>query len=227
MKQSINGSPVPYDLPKEELFTLLASDNVSDFTVACEALSRIPDEDVCDCMGAYLTSGDKYRRLAVLKVIFRNPYAVKFTPVLEEAIQSGDILFAENGLAVAYAFRVAVADDVIVATVQKHIKQLYDALNVLDLLAVHEANYQALISIFEKCVTSLQQEVVADILARKYADIHAAELFELFGASAYAKVRQCAVTIGARYGFDVTRFEHDPDGHVRKAMDNGKGDRLS
>lgn len=49
-------APVPYGLPKEELFSLLSSESMSDFVVACEALSVLPDEDVCDRLGAYLTS---------------------------------------------------------------------------------------------------------------------------------------------------------------------------
>ncbi|MBQ4112685.1 MAG: hypothetical protein IJD38_07805, partial [Clostridia bacterium] len=80
VKAEINGHPVPHGLPKEELYGLLASDSMTDFVTACEALSALPDEETCDRMGAYLTHPDKYRRLAVLKVIFRNPHAVKYLP---------------------------------------------------------------------------------------------------------------------------------------------------
>ncbi len=215
-KNSINGRQVPYDLPKEELFSLLSSESMSDFTVACEALSVLPDEDVCDRLGVYLTSPDKYRRLAVLKVIFRNPYAVKFKPALEEATLSEDSLFAENGLRVAYEYRMPLSETAILIATRRHIRTLY-APDALDLLTVSEGNFQALTEIFAACVTSLQQEVLSDILARKYGETHAAELFALFSVSKYPKTRRQAVKLGLRFGFDLTALQNDPDGHVRKA----------
>ncbi len=216
MKPVINGRPVPYGLPKEELFTLLSSESMSDFTVACEALSVLPDEDVCDRLGAYLTSPDKYRRLAVLKVIFRHPRAVRLAPALEEAVMSEDSLFAENGLRVAYENRVPLSETAILTATRRHIKTLH-APDALDLLTVSEGNYQALTEIFASCVTSLQQEVLADMLARKYGETHAADLFALFSASKYPKVRRQAVGLSLRFGFDLTALQNDPDGHVRKA----------
>ena len=75
-KPVINGRTVSYDLPREDLYAMLASEDMTDFLLACEALSVIPDEEVCDRLGEYLTSPDKYRCLAVLKVIFRNPHAM-------------------------------------------------------------------------------------------------------------------------------------------------------
>lgn len=216
MKPLINSHPVPYDLPKESLYTLLASDSMTDFTLACEALSAIPDEDVCDRLGAYLTSPDKYRRLAVLKVIFRNPFAVKLTPLLEQAIMSEDVLFTENGLRIAFEYRVPVSETAILTATRRHMAKLY-APDALDLLAVNEENYCALIGIFSQCATSLQQEVLADILVRKYADTHAAELFSLFSISPHPKVRCVAANLGLAHGFDLAPLQRDPDGHVRKA----------
>jgi hypothetical protein len=224
-KNSINGRPVPYGLPKEELFSLLSSESMSDFVVACEALSVLPDEDVCDRLGAYLTSPDKYRRLAVLKVIFRNPAAVKYLPALEEAILSEDPLFAENGLRAAYEHRLPVAESTILAVHRLIIWYPY----ALDLLSVSEGNYRALIEIFAACVSSLQQGITADILARKYADTHAAELFRLFSASTYPEVRRMAALLGLRFGFDLTALRNDPDGHVRRAAspDQNEGQILN
>jgi hypothetical protein len=219
-KNSINGRPVPYGFPKEELFSLLSSESMSDFVVACEALSVLPDEDVCDRLGAYLTSPDKYRRLAVLKVIFRNPAAVKYLPALEEAILSEDPLFAENGLRAAYEHRLPVAESTILAAHRLVIWYPY----ALDLLAVSEGNYRALTRIFSRCVPGLQTGVVAEILARKYADIHARELFELFSASRDHEVRRMAALLGLRFGFDLTALQNDPDGHVRHTASTDKNE---
>ena len=216
VKTEINGHPVPHGLPKEELYGLLASDSMTDFVLACEALSTLSDEETCDRMGAYLTHPDKYRRLAVLKVIFRNPHGVKYLHALEEAIASEHILFAENGLCVAYECRMPVSDPVILAATRRHLGELF-SLHALDLLSVSEENYRALTEILPLCVTSLQQEILADILARRYADAHAPELFGLFSASQYPKTRLQAVELGLRYGFDLTALQKDLDGHVRKA----------
>ncbi len=216
VKTEINGRPVPHGLPKEELYGLLASDSMTDFVPACEALSALSDEEACDRLGAYLTHPDKYRRLAVLKVIFRNPHAVKYLPALEEAVSSEHILFAENGLRVAYECRMPVPDPVILAATRRHLGELF-SLHALDLVSVSEENYRALTEILPQCVTSLQQEILADILARRYADAHAPALFELFSASPYPKTRLQAVGLGLRFGFDLAALQKDPDGHVRKA----------
>ena len=215
-KTEINGHPVPHGLPKEELYGLLASDSMTDFVPACEALSVLSDEETCDRLGAYLTHPDKYRRLAVLKVIFRNPHAVKYLPALEEAIASEHILFAENGLRAAYECRMPVSESVILAATRRHLGELF-SLHALDLLSVSEENYRALIEILPLCATSLQQEILADILTRKYADAHAPALFELFSASRYPKTRLQAVGLGLRFGFDLVPLQKDPDGHVQKA----------
>lgn len=216
VKTEINGYPVPHGLPKEELYGLLASDSMTDFVPACEALSALSDEETCDRLGAYLTHPDKYRRLAVLKVIFRNPHAVKYLPALEEVIASEHILFAENGLRAAYECRMPVSESVILAATRRHIGKLF-SLHALDLLSVSEENYRALTEIYPLCATSLQQEILAEILARKYADTHAPALFELFSASPYPKTRLQAVGLGLRFGFDLATLQKDPDGHVRKA----------
>lgn len=216
VKTEINGRPVPHGLPKEELYGLLASDSMTDFVPACEALSALSDEETCDRLGAYLTHPDKYRRLAVLKVIFRNPHAVKYLPALEEAIASEHILFAENGLCVAYECRMPVSESVILAATRRHLGELF-SLHALDLLSVSEENYRAITEIYPLCATSLQQEILAEILARKYADAHAPALFKLFSASPYPKTRLQAVELGLHFGLDLTTLQKDPDGHVRKA----------
>ena len=215
-KPVINGRTVSYDLPREDLYAMLASEDMTDFLLACEALSVIPDEEVCDRLGEYLTAPDQYRRLAVLKVIFRNPHAIKYAPALEQAIMSETILFAENGLRVAYECRVPVSETAILTATRRHIAKLY-ATDALDLLAVSEEHYKALVEIFSMCVTSLQQEVLAEILVRKYTDSHAAELFGLFSDSKYPHVRRAAVDLGLTHGFDLTALRNDPDGHVRQA----------
>jgi hypothetical protein len=223
-KTEINGRPVPHGLPKEELYGLLASDSMTDFVPACEALSALSDEEACDRLGAYLTHPDKYRRLAVLKVIFRDPHAVKYLPALEEAIASEHILFAENGLRAAYECRMPVSDSVILTATRRHLGELF-SLDALDLLTVSEENYRALIEIHSLCVTSLQQEILADILARKYADAHAPALFELFSASRYPQTRLRAVELGLRFSFDLTALRNDPDGHVRRAASTDQNER--
>ena len=131
-------------------------------------------------------------------------------------IASEHILFAENGLCVAYECRMPMPDPVILAATRRHIGELF-SLHALDLLSVSEENYRALTEIYPLCATSLQQEILAEILARKYADAHAAALFELFSASRYPKTRLQAVELGLRFGFDLATLQKDPDGHVRKA----------
>ena len=108
------------------------------------------------------------------------------------------------------------SETAILTATRRHIAKLY-ATDALDLLAVSEEHYKALVEIFSMCVTSLQQEILAEILVRKYTDSHAAELFRLFSDSKYPRVRRAAVDLGLTHGFDLTALQNDSDGHVRQA----------
>lgn len=75
--EMINGIPVPYDLFVDELEVLLISGDMSDFVVACEALSYRSDERAYQLLKKYITDQDKYKRLCVLNSIFRHPMALQ------------------------------------------------------------------------------------------------------------------------------------------------------
>lgn len=218
MTQMINGRTVPMDLPKEKLLELLSGTNMSDFVVACEALMQYRTEDICDKLGYYLLYGDKYQKLAVLKVIFQNPYAKKYIAELERVIAGEDRLLVDQGLLVVAKENVSVSESIIVAAVQRHILKLRDSLGALKCLSVCDQNYNVIVALLPKCASSVQQEIIADVLCEQYLPEKSRELFMLFSKSDNSKIRALAVKIGKENGYDISSFSTDPDGHIRKLM---------
>ena len=79
----INGVTVPYDKTTEELERMLYSRSMSDFVVACEALSYKTDDKSFDLLERYITDKDKNKRLCILKTIFRHPSSRKLKKFLK------------------------------------------------------------------------------------------------------------------------------------------------
>ena len=108
-KEILNGTRIPYDLSVEELSKMLSSPIMQDFSLACEALSYKNDNAAYEAMKNYINDKDKYRRLYILKTIFRHPNAVELVDFLESAITSEDFLFVENGLLVISEYKITVS----------------------------------------------------------------------------------------------------------------------
>ncbi len=124
-KEMLNGDLIPYNLSAEELEVMMTSAVMKDFTIACEALSYKNDSEAYRIMKSYINDKDKYRRLYILKTIFRHSEAVELVDFLEEAITSDDFLFAENGLLVVSAYKIKVSDALLLSAVCKHLPKLY------------------------------------------------------------------------------------------------------
>ncbi len=214
--EKINGVKVPYDKTTDELEQLLLSCNMSDFVVYCEALSYKTDEKSFELLENYITDKDKYKRLCILKTIFRHPCSSKLKNFLEESILSDDIWFAENGLKNAYEHDFDISDEIILTAVFKHLKNLYCTfLRVLKKIKKNDDNYLKLIELFNKSENCGQKEVLSEILCEKYLPEKAEDLFDLFSKDCFSKVRLLAVKIGRKYGFNIENFKFDDDGHVR------------
>jgi hypothetical protein len=92
---------------------MIASPEMKDFTVACDELSYMDSDEAFEIMRPYLDHKDKYRRLYVLKTIFRHPKAADISYYLEEAILSSDKLFVENGLLTVGRFGIKIPEEII------------------------------------------------------------------------------------------------------------------
>lgn len=215
--EQINGVRVPYDESTEELEIMLSSGDMSDFVVACEALSYKTEEKAFNLLKGYINDKDKYKRLCVLKTIFRHPNSIQLINFLEETILSDDINFAENGLKNSYDYNLKISDEIILTAVNKHFQSLYCTfLYVLRNLNENEENFSRLVELFKKSEISGQKEVLSDILCEKFLPEKADILFSIFSNDVFSKIRLIAVRIGKEYNFDITMFYNDSDGHVRK-----------
>ena len=215
--EKINGVTVPYNKTNDELEIMLSSGNMSDFVVACEALSYKTDEKAFNLLKKYLNDKDRYKRLCILKTIFRHRNSTELKDFLEESIMSDDINFAENGLKNSYDYNFKISDETILTAVNKHFQSLYCTfLYVLRNLNENEENFSKLVELFKKSEISGQKEVLCDILCEKYLPEKADVLFALFSNDNFSKIRLTAVKIGKEYSFDISGFYTDSDGHVKK-----------
>lgn len=189
--EKINGTAVPYDKSTDELELMLTGGNMSDFAAACEALSYKTDEKAFKALKGYINDKDKYKRLCILKTVFRHPASVQLKAFLEESIMSDDINFSQNGLKSAYDCHFRISDEIILGAVQKHLSQLYSTyLYALENLSVNEENFKALISLFKKSESCSQKEVLCDILCEKYLPEKEDILFSLFSSDKFSKIRK-------------------------------------
>lgn len=223
-KEILNGTRIPYELSVEELGKMLSSPIMKDFSLACEALSYKNDVAAYEAMKPLINDKDKYRRLYILKTIFRHPNAAELVDFLENSISSDDLLFVENGLMVISEHQIKVSDSLLLSVVTKHLPNLYTAVRALNTLDICEDNYTKLTSIFVKAEQCVQKEVIGEVLANNYLPSKSKELFELFSRDKFAKIRLFAVKIAKKYGYDLSVFLSDMDGHVRnlamKSLEN-------
>ena len=214
-KEILNGTRIPYELSVEELSKMLSSPIMKDFSLACEALSCKNDVAAYEAMKPYINDKDKYRRLYILKTIFRYPKAIELVGFLENAITSEDFLFVENGLIVISEHQFKVSDSMLLSVVTTHLPKLYTAIRSLNTLDICEENYTKLTALFSKAEQCSQKEFIGEVLADKYLPSKSKELFELFSCDKFAKIRWLAVKIAKKYGYDLSVFLFDEDGHVR------------
>ena len=178
-KEILNGTPIPYDLPIEDLKAMMSSAVMKDFSLACEALSYKDDPEAYRIMKSYINDKDKYRRLYVLKTIFRHPEAVELIEFLEKAVASDDFLFVEHGLSVVSDYNIRISDGLLLSTVCKHFSNLgYAASRSLRMLSVSDDHYARLVELFKQEKRCHQKELVGEILIEKYLPQKAEELFD-------------------------------------------------
>lgn len=223
-KEILNGTPIPYDLPIEELKAMLSSSVMKDFSLACEALSYKNDPEAYRIMKSHTNDKDKYRRLYVLKTIFRYPEAVELVDLLENAIATDDFLFVENGLLVIADYKIKVSAPLLLAALDKHLPRLYTAIRAADTLDVSDEHYAKLIQLFGKAKLCIQKEFIAQILIENYLPAQAEALFDQFSCDGFAKIRLLALKIARRYGYNLSKFLSDMDGHVKKLMAQSLGE---
>ena len=215
-KEILNGTPIPYELPIEELEKMLSSPIMKDFSLACEALSYKSDPKAYQIMKSHINSKDKYRRLYILKTIYRHPEAVELADFLESAITCDDFMFIENGLIIVSDYSIKVPERLLITTVKKYCDDLYTTVGALKTLEINNENFEEITKIFTACSKCAQKEVLGEILCNGYLPQKSKELFELFKKDKFAKIRLLGLEIAKNYGFDVDDFLSDPDGHVRK-----------
>ena len=213
----LNGAPVPQEYSVEALETMLQSPVMQEFCLAVNALLNVKDDKTFDLLKPFLTHKDKYRRLYVFKKIFYHPRGREIFNVLIEALSSEDSYFVNAALSIISTLKIRVPEQLLIEAVNRTFSDRYpDSLHALSMLEANENNFNYLISLFLKSETCGNSELLAEILFDKYAAQKSEILFNLFSSGKYAKIKLLAIQLGNRYGFDISQFLKDNDGHVRK-----------
>ena len=213
--EALNGVKIPYESSIKELGVLLDSSVMSDFTLACEALSYKRDDAAYQLMKQHIKDRDKYRRLYILKTIFRHPRAVELLDFLEGALLSDDPLFVRNALNVISEHRIKVSEALLISVVKANLSDLYFNVRALSTLDISDENYRELTSLFKEATKCGQREIIGEVLCEGYLPAKASELIELFRHDKFAKIRLSALKIAKEHGYNLTEFLSDIDGHVR------------
>ncbi len=222
-KSTLNGVPIPYGLPIDELSRMLSSTAMSDFALACEALSYKSEYEAYRLLSQHESDRDKYRRLYVLKTIFRHPSAGASSDFLEASLLSDDSLFVENALTVIAENKIKVTESLLLSVVKKHLPKLYINIRSLSTLDINDKNYNELTTLFKNAKQCVQRELIGEVLIEGYLPSKAKELFELFRRDGFAKIRMYALKIASEHGYNVSEFLADIDGHVRKLAQKSLG----
>ena len=111
--------------------------------------------------------------------------------------------------------KIKISDSLLLSAVNTYLPKLYTAVGSLITLDISEENFKNLMAIFSKSEDCVQKEVIGDILLYHYLPSKSKELFEMFRCDKYAKIRIFAIKIAKKYGYDLSVFLSDEDGHVR------------
>lgn len=216
-KSTINGRKIPYELSFDELKEQCRSSYGIDFALACNALASVETSEAYQFLKSFLSDKDKYRRLNVLEVIFGYPDSMELYPLLIKYLQSEDILFVRRAAEIISKTPVSVPDCVLTTTLKKYPDDEVVYM-ILPKLSKNNANFDFLTRLFQKTEICYCQEMIADFLVTAFGDTNPKEIFDLLRKSPFGKIRCVALNIGFENHYDVSGFESDADGHVKKYL---------
>ncbi|MGN0486411.1 MAG: hypothetical protein ACI4GB_04190 [Acutalibacteraceae bacterium] len=213
----INGKKIPCELSYDELKEMCRSSYGNDFAIACKAISSVKTMETYQFLKSFMFDKDKYRRLNVLDVIFTYPYSTELRPLLIEYLQSMDILFVRRAAQIISEMAISVSDLVLTTTLKQYPNDEVIYL-IINQLSKTKETFYFLSDLFKKSKKCLCQEMISDFLVVAFADTNSKEIFDLLRKSPFGKIRCVALRIGFENHYDLSGFESDADGHVKKCL---------
>lgn len=218
-KAIINDRLVPYELSNDELAHLCSTKEMSDFVVACEVLSTRDNHESYQILKSHFYDNDKYRRLIVIKAIFKLSDSAELNTYLEQFLQSEDILFVHAASNIIASKRITIPENIVKETLNRYIDDI-EVGYLVALISNTDKNYDFVKSLFLKSSICCYQEIIVDYLYLHFGRDKCQELFDLFRNSHFGKIRCYALSIGKDSQFDLSSFLYDKDGHVRKKLES-------
>lgn len=216
-KSTMNGRRIPYELSFDELKKLCLSSHGMDFALACEAIASVETSEAYQFLKSFLSDKDKYRRLNVLEVIFGYPDSKELYPLLIKYLQSEDILFVRRAAEIISKTPISVPDTALTTTLEKYPNDDVIYL-IIRKLSKNNENFDFLTQLFHKTEKCSCQETIAEFLVSAFGGTKPKEIFDLLRKSPFGKIRCVSLKHGFENHYNLSCFESDADGHVKKCL---------
>ena len=223
-KTMLNGVLIPYDTTFPVLQTMLRSNDMQQFAIACEVLSQRTDLESFNALKDYLTDSDKYKHLYALKTIFRHPRSVMLTHELKNSLLAKDVMFVKTALEIIIEQEILVSDEKIISAIISNINEL-DSYYIQSLSRVdnNEVNFQSMIHLYQSVVGNNGKRAALARILRGFTSAERFDLlFSMFSRDNYSKVRMEAYQMAIQHKRInlLEIFRTDPDGHIRKRVES-------
>lgn len=215
----VNGQTVPENLSVQQIESMMLSQDMQTFALACEALRLTGTQDAYTLLKMYIHSTDPYRRRYVLSVIFDFPQASELTAELEAAMKSGTPFLVTTALEQLRAGKAWASEEAILSCFERKHNHLDGSFySVLSRIQKSPDHCQRILELYSGSRNSSTKIALAECLLA-FADVRNYEsLYTLFRNDPAPHIRILACRLAKDYQREdwLSSFYTDPDGHIRK-----------
>ncbi len=219
----LNGKPVPVELPLPELAQMLDSADMTDFALACRALSLLQTPDSYELLKSHLPHRDHYRHRCLLEAIFAFPQSHELTKMAEEALRSRREYLVTAALSGIIKGHITLPEKLILSTLEENLSILSGwYFQVLYDFERTEENLRSILELYRSS-SGEQRTAIARQIAYFANEENCQQLASLLIADPCDQICLVGIRIAAEFGC-ARRFpelSHHPDGHVRASYRKG------
>lgn len=219
----LNGKPVPVESPLPELARMLESADMTDFALACRALSLKQTPESYQLLKSHLPNKDLYRHRCLLEALFAFPQSPELTAMAEEALRSRQEYLVTAALSGMIKGSLLLPEALILSTLEENLSTLSGwYFQVLFDFARTEENLQSILKLYHKS-SGEQRTALAHQISYFANEENCHRLSSLLIADPITQVCLVGIRIAAEFGcaHRHPELEHHPDGHVRASYRKG------
>ena len=219
----LNGKPVPVELPLPDLARMLESPDMTDFSLACRALSLKQTVESYDLLKYHLPHRDPYRHRCLLEALFAFPQSAELTEMAAEALESKREYLVTAALSGIIKGHITLPETQILAALEQNLTTLSGwYFQVLFDFERTDKNLRAILSLYRKS-SGEQRTALARQIAYFANEENCRELSSLLIADPCDQICLVGIRMAAEFGcaHRYPELEHHPDGHVRESYRKG------